>query len=70
MPEADVVKHVVPAAGPRHFDGDHFVRRDRRRDYRGVLPLGRATSAHGKVPCDANSYDGIDPYHRPIDSSR
>jgi len=36
-------------------------------DHRDVLPLGPAH--HDKVPRCANSCEGIDPYHRLIDSS-
>ena len=72
MPDAEVVKQVVPAAELRYFDGGHFALDEfadaRRGDHRDVLPLGPAH--HDNIPRRANSYEGIDPYHRPIDSSR
>jgi hypothetical protein len=72
MPDAEGLKQVVPAAELRYFDGGHFVL-DEFADAIAeviidVLPLGPAH--HDKVPRCANSCEGIDPYHRPIDSSR
>ena len=55
----------------RYFDGGHFVLDEFadacRGDPRDAHSLGAAD--HDRVLHCANSYEGIDPYHRLIDSS-
>jgi|HubBroStandDraft_1064217.scaffolds.fasta_scaffold255009_2 hypothetical protein len=76
MSSAEAVKQVVPAAELRYFDGGHFVLDEFAEaipdDHRDVLALGSARTRKFRAAKIMQRYRSsiIDPYHRPIDSSR